>query len=167
MADTRLKDVAHSLFDNIISGLESEGVDVPTRRYTHNGNWAADLAGEDCASAFIVAWTGLLPGLPPAEVAGTAIKCSVPLTASYQIVLLRCVPIVDARGNAPTPTQLIASGDEIQLDGMTLPRVVVDKQLQGALTDIQCGLVGIIGVNPYGPEGGVGGTIVDILVSLV
>lgn len=163
MADTRIKDVAATILNAIVVGLEAEGIEVPTRRYTHDGEVAHDFADEDCASALIVTWTGTFQ----ATGAGTAIQCAVPLQAQFGIALLRCVPTFVEDSQPPSAADLQAAADVIHLDAMTLPKVIIDAHLAKELTGIEAGLMGISSVLPVGPLGGVGGTQMQIVVSLV
>lgn len=170
MADNRLVTVANELLVNIASGLEAEGIDVPQRRFIHSGDIAADFVGEKCADQFIVSWSGSFQGQPPigSLPVGAPIKCAAPLSASFLVVLLRCVPTLDMRGQPPSAADLQASAEEILTDAMTLPVVIINEQLQQDLIEsIGCSLLGIGDVSPFGPQGAVGGTVVQLMMALV
>lgn len=169
MSDSRLVAIANDLLTNVAQGLADEGINVPPRQYIHSGDVAADFEGTNCADALIVTWVASFQGQPGQAQAATPIKCSVPLSAGYTVFLLRCVPTLSASGQPPTVAALQGSGEEILTDAMTLPKVIIDLQLSDDLLDSipGCSLVGIGNVVAFGPEGGVGGSSVDIVIGLV
>lgn len=166
MADERLLDAAHHIFDTLVDGLTAEGVVVPERRYVHTGLIAHDLAGANCAEAFIVSWTNSFQGLLGSE-ERPFIQCSMPLTVQMSVVLLRCVPTVNSQGKAPTPSQLEAAADQLMVDAWTLPAVVISQTVVGTLRQERIELVGINSVNAIGPQGGVGGCEVIMFVTIL
>src|SRR4029077_12619226 len=123
--DTRIRDIAHDLLDNLTSGLEAAGVEVPARSYTHSGLIAHDYLADDCNEQFVVSWMGFLTtgGM------GTIVKCAVPFIGRFVVALLRCVPTLTEDAEAPTADELTAAADLINTDAMTLAAVAVDKQL--------------------------------------
>lgn len=167
MVDTRLVDIANYILAELTSRLTIAGIEVPERSYIHSGEIAHDFAGTDCVSAFVIAFGGMFQGQPGAESGSAPMKCAVPLTAGFTVALLRCVHTLDSSGSAPSESQLQDDGVMILRDSMTLPAVIVDAHLDGDLVPIGCALVGIGDVQPVGPQGGVGGTTVDLVVSLI
>lgn len=167
MADQRLVQVANHVLAELVDRLTIAGIDVPTRRYIHAGEIAHDFAGQDCVEALVVSWGGTFQGQPGAEGGASPMRCAVPTTASYTIALLRCVPTMDSMGNPPSAAQLQDSGEEILTDGMALAVAIIDAQLDGDLVPIPCSLVGLGDVSPVGPQGGVGGSVAQIVVGLV
>lgn len=167
MADNRLVSIANHMLAEIVQRLTAAGIPVPTRRYIHAGEIAHDFAGGDCAEALVVSWGGSFQGQPGAESSGSPMKCAVPLSAGFTIALLRCVPTLNSHGDPPSADALQDAGVDILTDAMTLPAVIVDAQLDGELVPIGCSLVGLGDVSPIGPTGQVGGTVVNLLVSLV
>lgn len=165
--DGRLVDTANFMMNELVARLTAEGIAVPERRYIHSGEFAADLAGTQCAEHLVIAWQGTVHGIPGAEASGAPMTCAVPLTGVYTIFLLRCVPVVTRTGNAPSAEELDASGTEIMYDGMTLPKVIIDAWEDGDLVPFGCALVGLGDIAPFGPQGGVGGHSVSLLVGLV
>lgn len=168
--DTRLKDAAQSILDNLAADLTLRGIDVPAdRQFLTTGDVAHDFAGSRCADAFIITWNGTFQGLVgqgTGNFSNQAIKCAMPLTAQFTIALLRCVPTVKESGAAPTTAELQASGEQLLLDAGTLPVAVVELQEDGALVD-SVGDVGITTVQPIGPLGGVGGVALTLIVTLL
>lgn len=170
MPDTRLKDAANAILTNLAAALEAEGIDVPDRRYVHVGQAAHDFAGARCVEAFIVSWIGTLQGLVGAQ-GQAAIRCAMPLTHQFQILLLRCVPTLKDTGAtymAPSAAELQASGEEVQTDAMTLGATIVDLVLDGAFVNsLVEDIVSIDSVVAIGPLGGVGGSLVNLSVTLL
>lgn len=167
--DSRLRDAAQEILDNLAADLTVRGIDVPERQFITTGDIAHDFAGQRCAEAFVVTWNGSYQGIVSQETGNLSdapILCAMPLTAQFTIALLRCVPIVKPSGQAPTAAELQASGVALLLDAMTLPASVVDLQGEGALvTDAD--LLGISTVQPIGPDGGVGGVALSLVVTLL
>lgn len=174
--DTRLKDIAHDLLDSLVTGLGAAGLDVPERQYVHHGNIAIDFAGRNCVDQLTVAFAGIIQGgantdleTVSASIPGSIIRAAVPLVAAYNICLFRCVPTLRAGGKAPTADELGEKADDLFIDSMTLPAVIIDLELAGNLLPSfpSCSLVGLGAVQPYGPQGGAGGTVLSVFVSLV
>lgn len=168
-ADTRLKDTAQSILDALAAALGEADISVPERQFITAGDIAHDFAGAKCAEALVVTWDGSFQGLPgPAgNLANNVIQCSMPLTGQFTVALLRCVPTVKGQGRMPTMEELQTSGEAILEDAMTLAAVTVDGALTGSLSDRGCTLIGILQLAPIGPLGGVGGTTMTIVVSLI
>jgi hypothetical protein len=171
--DLRLKNAGQDLLDNLAAELVSRGIDVPDdRRYIHSGVIAHDFAGEKCVEAFIVAWTGSSQGelgSPTQPTQGTPIpiRCSMPLNHTFAIAMLRCVPIVKQSGQPPSADDLQSSGEQILTDAMTLCAAIVDLEAAHSLiTTYEYAQAGIITTTPIGPQGGVGGVVVQLAVSL-
>lgn len=166
--DTRLRNAAQQLLARVAADLTARGIDVPTRRFITTGEIVHDFAGSECSEAFIVTWNGTFQGIVSQETGNLSdapILCAMPLTAQFTIALLRCVPVVKASGQAPTAADLQTSGVALMLDAMTLPVSVVDLQGKGELVD-RADLLGISAVQPIGPEGGVGGVALSLVVTL-
>lgn len=169
--DSRLKNAGQDLLDTIAAELVSRGIDVPDdRRYIHAGVIAHDFAGEKCAEAFIVAWTGSSQGELGSNVQGTPIpiRCSMPLNHTFAIAMLRCVPIVKQSGQPPSAADLQSSGEQILTDSMTICAAIVDLAVSHSLipTYGENAQAAIITTTPIGPQGGVGGVVVQLAVSL-
>lgn len=168
MADTRIKDVSHSLLTNLGAALTTAGIDVPSRAYITTGLPALDypVGNEDpttdCGEQFVVSWLGMLT----VSQLGQTIKCATPFVGRFVVGLFRCVPTIDSDGVAPDTADLTASGDELSIDAMTLCKVIVDQQLNRKLLDNTCAVISVGNVLAYGPAGGIGGVTVELLVEL-
>ena len=46
--------------------------------------------------------------------------CRIPLAADITVTLLRCFPVMDEHGNAPTPDALQTAGEDLHADMLTL-----------------------------------------------
>lgn len=166
--DNRLEQTAEAILTNLASALEAEGIVVPSRRYVAAGDIAHDFASTDCAEQFAITWGGSFQGLVAqgGNLTNAPILCAMPLTAQFTVVLLRCVPVINALGIPPSESELDASGKAILRDAMTLAAVAIDEHLAGSLDEMNCQLVGITQLAPVGPLGGVGGTTLTLLVGL-
>lgn len=169
--DVRLTDVAQTLLDNLATRLASDGVSIPTRQYVHSGLIAHDFAGQKCVDAFIVSWTGSSQGDLGSSFQGQPIpiRCSMPLNHTFAVALLRCVPTIKTGGSAPSANELQASGESILDDAMTICAAIVDLANEDELLPQykDRNAVAIISSTPIGPQGGVGGAVVQFAVSLV
>lgn len=168
--DTRLADTASELLDNLATALTNEGLDVPERQYVHAGQVSYDFTGRNCTDLFVVSWMisaqgEIGVGIPP------VIKCAVPMSARFDIHLIRCVPTLRQTAGKPifpSAEDLHASGEQIMTDAMTLAKVIVAEATAKTLFSGKEFLtVGIGQVTPYGPQGGAGGTVVTLFANLV
>lgn len=165
MADTRLSDVAEELLTNLSALLTAAGIDVPTRSFVHVGEIVHDFAGLNCTDQFVVSWSLLSSGEIGVGAPPGAITCSMPLACSFTIELLRCVPTMKGT-KAPSEADLHASGVAIMTDAITLADVVVGAATRKTLFADEFTTVGIGQLNSYGPQGGVGGTVMTLFVNL-
>lgn len=167
--DTRLVDAAREILDNLAAELTTRGIDVPIHRYIHSGLIAHDFVDQNCADAFVVAWATSSEGELGADDFGaiTPIRCQMPLNHTFNIALLRCVPMVSSTGRPPSKADLDAAGVTLLTDAMTLSAAIVDLAGDKALiTYSEHTEAAIAAVSSVGPQGGVGGTVVQLVVSL-
>lgn len=170
MSDARLRTVVQHVFDTLVSELTSAGIDVPDRRYIHQGQVADDYAGEKCSEQFVVSFQGAFQGqigFTGSAVPEAAIRCAMPMSVQLEVRLTRCVPGPRSDGTPPTASQLQDSAEQLLLDAWTLPVVVIDSTLDGSLTDMGVDLVGIGNVVPIGPQGNTGGSSMSLFVSIL
>lgn len=169
MSDSRLLDVANTILTNLATALTTAGIDVPTKQIVTTGDLAHDFQAAKCAEQFSITWDGAFQGQvsQSGSLVNQAIRCSMPLVAQFSLALLRCVPVVKNRGTAPSDAELNASGEQLLIDAMTLPAVLIDTHVAGTLLDDACTLLGIVSLQSFGPQGGVGGVVLSIQVSLV
>lgn len=170
MADTRLLDAVSHVFDTLVDALTVAGIDVPAHRYIHAGEIAHDLVGEKCAEAFIVSWEANFQGqigFTGGGVPEAAIRCAMPMSAQLTVVLLRCVPVLTSAGRPPTAASLDASATQILTDAWTLAAVTIDSTLASDLLTQHIDLVGIGNVSAVGPQGGVGGSAMSLMMSIL
>jgi hypothetical protein len=163
MSDDRIAATSQALLDSVAIALSTEGLTVPSRRFTTTGSVALDLFTDDCNELFVVTWVRMEPegGI------GQVVKCAMPFIGRFVIGLFRCVPTLDDNGSAPTITDLSTSGEELATDAMTLAKVLVDGHLAGTLLPGRFGVVGIGDISAYGPSGGLGGVQATVFVELL
>lgn len=168
--DDRLVTIASELVTNLSDGLTNAGLTVPSRAYIHSGNWVADFTEENCADAFIVSFQGFLQGQQSSAstnpLPGLVIKCAVPLVAQFDVILLRCVPSLTTDAVMPSTAALNQAGTDLLIDAMTLTKILIDDGLAGDLISGPCSIKAIGAVLPVGPEGGVGGNLVNFYVEM-
>lgn len=166
--DARLRDAAQEILDNLATELTAQGIDVPSHRYIHSGLIAHDFVGANCADIFVVSWVTSSQGELGADGFGALnpIRCLMPLNHTFNIALLRCVPVVKTSGVPPTAAELNTAGITLLLDAMTLPVAIVDLQGSRALFTSEHAEAAIAQVSAVGPQGGVGGVVVSLAVSL-
>lgn len=130
----------------------------------------ADFTEENCADAFIVTFQGFLQGQQSAQttnpIPGLVIKCAVPLVAQFDVILLRCVPSLATGQIAPSAAQLNDAGTDLLTDAMTLTKILIDDGLAGDLISGPCSIQAIGSVLPLGPDGGVGGNLINFFVEM-
>jgi hypothetical protein len=168
--DLRLKDAAKTLMDAVVDGLNALGVDVPARRYVHSGQFAADEGPgafncDDAEGQLVVSWLGTGSGVVGQDTTGLALKCIYPTYATFEVSLLRCVPMPDDDGSFPSAGELNDSGEAILTDAASLVKAIVTAANAGDVPG-GCKLMGFGLIQPYGPEGGVGGVLVQVVVGL-
>lgn len=151
---TRLHDFATDILTAVEDAFADAGVALPARRYVHHGAVAYDC------DQLVVALERFALGLPGAE-DQTPIRCAVARTAIFAVHLLRCVPSSSGSGTAPTPESLDASSLELMVDAWLLLTGVLATYGAGELST-RCDSLAIIGLDPYGPQGGYGGSVLRI-----
>lgn len=170
MADTRLADVAEELLAKLVDLLTAAGIDVPERAFVNAGASAHDFVGANCVDQLILSWNLLSQGEIGVGAPAGAIRCSMPLACSLTIELLRCVPtFVQTAGGkvkAPSESELHDAGVRIMTDAMTLADVVVGAATKKTLFADEFTTVAIGQLNSFGPQGGVGGTVMTLFVNL-
>lgn len=169
LPDGRLYTIGKSILDVLSTQLAAAGIDVPERRYVHSGQVAIDFAGTNCAEEFVVTFLQMYSGEPGVggQTISKPVSGGVPLTAVYGVILTRCVPVQNARGIPPDHNDLDASGSQILHDTMSIAHIIADQERMRTLVPDPASLVGFGIVTPYGPEGGVGGSVTQLYVSLV
>lgn len=159
MAATDLADLADSILAAVEARHADAGIGLPNRRYTHTGEVAYDC------EQLVVTLTGVFAGLP-ASPHNDPVNPVAPISASFEIHVVRCVPTLDQQGNPPSVDRLNASAQEIATDHYVLARGILTSARTGEYGD-HCQAVTIDRVGPADPQGGYGGTIATISVGIV
>jgi hypothetical protein len=153
---------AFDLADDILAAIEAtftaEGIDLPSLRYVHHGAVALDCP------LLVVGLERLALGQAAAENAA-ALKCPVPRVATYAAWLTRCVPTPDANGKTPDADDLLGSARELLTDAWLLVTGVPTAYLAGDFST-RCQTFAVTGLDPYGPQGGHGGSVLRMRAEL-
>jgi hypothetical protein len=89
------------------------GVPLPDRQYIALASPAQDC--EQVTVSFQQAYIG-----PPGDEAALPQRCESPRSAVFQVVITRCVPVVDDRGRAPTVAALTNAAQVLMQDAWLL-----------------------------------------------
>lgn len=139
------------------------GIALPDRRYVTFGEVALDC--ELCVVSITLGRHGTadeassgLPSFPGS-----------PFTRSLDmdVWVIRCVPTLtdDEPDKIPTAEALLASAEELTDDAWTLWSGLKQKHTDGSLMS-GCTSVFFGDLNPYGPEGGMGGSTLSLSIQL-
>lgn len=153
-AITVVHDLASAMRAAIEDRYQTEGVDLPDRRYSHAGEVAVDCA------QLVVTSSRLYPGTPAQE-AQRPLDGRFMRSAELVVWLLRCVPVATSTATTfspPSPAELDAAGLEVLTDLWLLPDAVNQAYLAGDFMT-RCDNLAFVGAVPYGPAGGFGGTV--------
>jgi hypothetical protein len=151
---TRLHDFATDVLTAVVDAFAAAAVDLPARRYVAHGEVAYDC------DQLVVGLERFALGLPGAEDQGV-IRAPVSRTAIFAVHLLRCVPVPDKQGNPPTPDALDDSSLELMVDAWLLLTGVLGAYNDSELST-RCDSLAIAGLDPYGPQGNYGGSVLRI-----
>lgn len=139
----------------------SASVDLPPTRYVAPGGVVA--YDEEQLTVHV---SNLFPGQPPTAGAAVTDPALTLQSAEFRVTIIRDTPIVDDSGNPPSVDALQASAQEHLNDMRTMMAALeaIRASYQFVTYNIP---FSILGVAPYGPEGGVVGTIGTIQVLLL
>lgn len=151
-------DLAADILTAIEATFATQSVSLPERRYVHHGALALDCP------LLVVGLERLALGQAAAENA-TSLKCPVPRVATYAAWLTRCVPIPDAQGKPPDADTLRGSARELLTDAWLLVAGVPAAYLAGDFST-RCQTFAVTGLDPYGPQGGHGGSVLRVRAEL-
>jgi len=154
--------VASDILECVADALEDAGVEVPERQYVHQGEVALDTC-PDCAQ-LVVSFMGLEHAIPGGDLEIAA--CAPPRTATFDVWLTRCVPVLHENGDPPTAEELTASAEELNTDAWVLANVIWSTHKADGCWGSTCDSVMLGSLVPYGPEGGCGGSHMTIQLQL-
>lgn len=100
--------VGRALLARVQAVYAAAGVTLPSRQL-----WLAGDSAFDCEQ-LVVAFTNLREGMLDADARSATVPsrpCDVPVIASFQITVVRCVPTPETRGNAMVPPTELALAD--------------------------------------------------------
>ena len=159
MASEDVKNLA-TMMGLLLSRLETLGetydMDLPERRY-----WTMGTPVDDCEQV-VVSFVQMYIG-PPGDEATSPQRCNSPRTAVMQVAITRCIPVVTARGHAPSPTDIQAASERLAWDAYFLLEVSLDLD---TWSDVFPGL-GIIATVEVGEaQGGFQSTIMSVTTAI-
>ena len=108
-----LYDLGVHILTTIQNIFAREGQPLPDRQYVTVGAPAQDC--EQVTVAFQQVYIG-----PPGDEASLPQKCDGPRSATYQIVITRCITVESKRGVAPTPVQMQGDARVLMRDAWIL-----------------------------------------------
>lgn len=110
---TDLIELAQSILVKVVEVYERNGIPLPDRRYI-----ALASPAQDCEQV-TVAFQQLYIG-PPGDEASTPQRCESPRSAVFEVVITRCIPVVDDRNRAPQPADISAASAVLMRDAWLL-----------------------------------------------
>ena len=152
----RLATLAHDLLDAIEQGADTHDVELPARRFVSTGALAWDCP-------LLAVTTPTITRGRPGRDSANVNRESDTFVVTYEVLLLRYVPIPDDDGNPPHVDALLASADELLRDGWLLT-----VGIAGALRTIEqsCTALAQTSTTAVGPEGGLAGWSSSLQVAL-
>ena len=105
--------LADHILSKTVEVYARNGVPLPPRQYISVASPA-----QDCEQV-TVSWQQAYIG-PPGDEASMPQRCESPRSAVYQVVVTRCVPVADDRGEAPPPEVLSESARVLMQDAWLL-----------------------------------------------
>jgi hypothetical protein len=121
--------IGRLLLQRIVDIYAMAGVELPPRRI-----WAAGEVPFDC-NELIVSLSGIGGGTLPNAQTQPSSECYVPITARYNVTVVRCIPVPDSRGNPPSPEDIGAAADVTARDAYLLMKSACVLDLWGADVD--------------------------------
>lgn len=146
--------------------FEGAGVELPDLRFVSNGGVAYDAP---LLAVEVVRLRPGLPGLPAAE----AVLAHTQYSIETELHLLRDVPTLNDEGEAPTNEAIEMSAMELLRDWWLVFQCILEGVRHGADGDpgdlqgapFRGAMIQEIGA--YGPDGGLGGLVAQLVLQLV
>lgn len=153
---TRVYDLGAAILAAIQAAYVTAGVALPDRAYVAEGPPAYDC------EQIVVAFTRMYPGLPfRDDPTAPVLKAVLLRSVTFAVHVVRCIPVVDDYGNAPSAEMLDGTAAAVLTDAYLLPTSVVKAWHAGDLSGT-CDEFGVREVVPAEPSGGFGGTIMQV-----
>lgn len=158
MPNTEIIDLADGLLDAVVSAYADASVEtLPGRRYVHAG-----LVAFDCEQ--LVVTVGPAFRGQPAAPSPIENRPGDLWAIQLGVLLLRCVPTLTDQGTPPSADELNAAGRELSIDARILT-IGLTPKLKESPFDV-CTLVATGNLDAQGPEGGFGGWLLPIQVTV-
>lgn len=150
---TRLYDLAAGVLAAVETTYQAENIPLPDRRYVSDGPPAYDC------EQVVVALVRMYPGLPFQEDPGQPIlKLTLMRSVTLAVHVVRCIPVVNNAGKAPSVDAMEASGLTVLTDSWMLPWAMLEGHRQQVFAEL-CDTIGMRELTPAEPLGGFGGSI--------
>lgn len=150
-----LYETAAAILEHYRSRLVAAGSPAFDRVLVSDG----EVAFDGCES-LIVQHEQARPGTPVDVLAPARIHGGMPLVHGFRVWALRCVPVADEQGEAPGVSAITASALALLAERDRL--IAATYELPEALG--MCASVALLDVTGVGPEGGIGGASVGLVV---
>lgn len=110
-----LSRVGRELLARVQTVYADAGVALPERQL-----WTVGAVPYDCGM-LAVSLSSLREGVGIGD-AEVQRPCEVTVAATFRVIVVRCVPVPDSRGNPPTPERIAAAADTLATDAYLLMR---------------------------------------------
>lgn len=160
--DSRIFDIAQACLDAVVAHYLTEAVDLPDRQYVSNGLPAFDCEQITVHVENTFGITGTPLGENPTDQyrdAGHAMRAGV-----FAITIIRCVPMLDDDGNAPTVAREVTASQAIYADAVLVLNALIVAEGNGDLPG--CGAIVFRSWTNENPQGGYGGGTLRVSISL-
>jgi hypothetical protein len=125
--------LAEKILATVVAIYARNGIDLPERRYI-----ALATPAQDCEQV-TVSWQQAYIG-PPGDEASTPQRCEAPRSAVYQVVITRCIPVVDDRNRAPAPKDISEASAVLMRDAwLLLDSVKETDDYLGVIATVEAG----------------------------
>lgn len=167
----RIYDTMRNVLNAYVDYFEQYDVDLPKDEQDEVISFVSDgTIGYD-QPLFAIEFLRLRPGSPGVP-AAVAIRGDSEYSIETTVHLIRSVPVVD-EGGLPTPEEREGSAQELLLDAWMLFQGAIDLT-RAAMEGGPSTFVGapyrrvmIQDIAPYGPSGGIGGSVATLVLELV
>lgn len=153
-----LRDLLDTLLVEAVTAIDVDGASpAPERQYVAHGSvtWDCELVAVN------------LVRVAAQLIEANLARCAVRHDARLAVTLLRCYPVTDSRGVAPSSADLSTAGRNLATDGQALWKGLTRAWSDGAWpVALPCNAVTWEGMEPLAPSGGFAGWRLGLAVRL-